>query len=118
MKQALTTTKLALQRMERNQAIGGASSANMSMSMDATNMSVHSVQSFHTARSPDMKDIGDSTGGKEEDPLDDDVAKENVQNLTIESSADARHEKKKPRSLIDATQPGSEIEGKPECQQS
>lgn len=117
-KQALTTTKLALQRMERNQAIGGASSANMSMSMDATNMSVHSVQSFHTARSPDMKDIGDSTGGKEEDPLDDELAKENVQNLTIESSADARHEKKKPRSLIDATQPGSEIEGKPECQQS
>lgn len=117
-KQALTTTKLALQRMERNQTIGdgGApSAANMSMSMDATNMSVHSIQSYHTARSPDVKDIGVGAVDKEGGPLGDEVAKENVQNL---SNADARREKKKPRSLIDATQPGSEVEGKPECQQS
>jgi hypothetical protein len=91
------------------------------MSIDPTNTSVHSIQSYHTARSPDTKDVGVGGGRTEDGNKSDEVevAKENVPNQKGESSPDVRHEKKKPRSLIDATQPGTEeIEGKPECQQS
>ena len=119
-KQALTTTNLALQRMERTQGLGP-NSSNLSMSIDPTNTSVHSIQSYHTARSPDTKDIGVGGGRAEDGNKSDEVevAKENVPNQKGKSSPDVRHEKKKPRSLIDATQPGTEeTEGKPECQQS
>lgn len=113
-KNELTSTKLLLQRMER-QATPIDSSFSKMTSPDHANTS---IQSFHTTvASPETKD----SGGQE---VNNPAIKENIHSNTKSATAQASgsdHSNKNPRSLIECTQlsqsSGAE-EGKQECQQS